>query len=88
MLITSITSINIINFFNDFIEVSLSKKHHCFRLLNLLKSTGVVLNFPVSNLSTLFFQMLKPPRTFFNLSKSSLYTLDFKLGKSSFFIQI
>ena len=41
-------------------------------LLNLLKLTGVVPNFPMSNLSTLISKLLKPPGTYFNLSVSNL----------------
>ena len=33
--------------------------------LRLLKSTGVISNFPTSNLSTLLFKLLKPLGTFF-----------------------
>ena len=47
-------------------------------LLSLLKSTGVVSNFPVCNLSTLVFKLLEPLGTFFNLSICNLYTLDSK----------
>ena len=50
-------------------------------LLSLLKSTGVVSNFPMSNLSALLFKLLG---TFFNLSMSNLSTSDFKLAKSVF----
>ena len=53
-------------------------------LLSLLKSTGVVSNFPMSNLSTLLFKLLKLLGTFFNLSISNLSTSDFKLAKSVF----
>ena len=53
-------------------------------LLGLLKSTGVVLNFAIVNLSTLLFKLLKPLGTFFNLSISNLSTLNFKLAKSVF----
>ena len=49
-------------------------------LLSLLKSTGVVSNFPISNLSSLLFKQLKPLGTYFNLSISHLFTLDFKLA--------
>ena len=53
-------------------------------LLSLLKSTGVVSNFPISNLSTLLFKRFKPLGTFLNLSISNLSTLDFKLAKLKF----
>ena len=53
-------------------------------LLSLLKSTGVVSNLPISNLSTLLFKLPKPLGTFFNLSISYLFTSDFKLAKSFF----
>ena len=43
-------------------------------LLSLFKSTEVVSNLPISNLSTLLFKLLKPLGTFFNLSISSLST--------------
>ena len=45
-------------------------------LLGLLKSTGVVLNFAIVNLSTLLFKLLKPLGTSFNLSISNLSTLN------------
>ena len=53
-------------------------------LFTLLKSTGVVSNFAISNLSTLLFKLLKLLGTFFNLSISNLSTADFKLAKSVF----
>ena len=55
-------------------------------LLSLLKSSGVVSNFPISNLSTLLFNLVKLVGTFFNLSTSNLSTLNFKLAKSTFLI--
>ena len=48
-------------------------------LFSLLKSTGVVSDFRISNLSNLLFKLLKPLGTFFNLSTS-----DFKLAESVF----
>ena len=51
-------------------------------LLSLLKSTGVVYNFPISNLSILPFKLLKPLGNFFNLSISNLSISHFKLAKS------
>ena len=45
--------------------------------LNLLKSTGAVSNFLISNLSTLLFKLLKPQVTFLNLSISNLSATDF-----------
>ena len=53
-------------------------------ILNLLKPTGVVSNFPISSLSTLLFKLLKLFGTIFNLSMSNLSTLDFKLAISIF----
>ena len=53
--------------------------------LNLIKSTGVVSNFPISNLSTLLFKLFRLVGRFFNLSISNLSTLDFKLAKSTVF---
>ena len=53
-------------------------------LLSSLKSTWVVANFPIPNLSTLVFELLKSLRIVFNLSISYLSTLDFKLAKSAF----
>ena len=53
-------------------------------LLSLLKSTGVVFNFPVSNLSTLLFKLLKLVGTRFNLSTTNLSTSAFNLTKSEF----
>ena len=47
-------------------------------LLSLLKSTGVVSNAPISNLSFLLFKLLKPIDTFLKLSISNLSTSDFK----------
>ena len=49
-------------------------------LLSLLKLTGVSSNLPISNLSTLFFKLLKPLDTFLNLSISNLSTSDIKLS--------
>ena len=53
-------------------------------LLSLLKSIGIVSNFPISNLSALLFKLLKPLGTFLNLSISNLFISDFKLAKSVF----
>ena len=53
-------------------------------LLSLLKLTGVVSNFPMSNLSTLLFKLFKLLGTFFNLPISNLSASDFKLAKSVF----
>ena len=53
-------------------------------LLSLHKSTGTVSNFPISNLSTLFFYLLKSLGAVFNLSTSILSTSAFKLTKSDF----
>ena len=53
-------------------------------LLSLLKSTGVVSNIPISNLSTLLLKIIKLVGTLFNLSISSLSTSVFKLTKSNF----
>ena len=53
-------------------------------LLNLLKSTGVVSNFTISNLSTLLFKLLKLAGTFINLSISNSSTSGFKLTRSDF----
>ena len=50
----------------------------------LLKSIGVVLNLPVSKLSTLLFKLIKSFGTFSNLSISDLLTFDFKVAKSIF----
>ena len=52
--------------------------------LSLLKSIGVVLNLPVSKLSTLLFKLIKSFGTFSNLSISNLLTFDFKVAKSIF----
>ena len=46
-------------------------------LLSLLKSTGVVSNFPIFALSTLLFKLLKALGTFFSLSISNLFMSDF-----------
>ena len=51
---------------------------------NLPKLTGAGTNLSTSNLSTLFFKLLKFLSTVFNLSISNLSTLDFKLAKSTF----
>ena len=53
-------------------------------LFSLLKSTGVISNFVISNSSTLFFKLLKLLGTFLNLSISNLSISDFKLTKSVF----
>ena len=50
-------------------------------LLSLLKSTGVVSNFPISYLSTSFFKLFKLVGTVFNLLLSNLSTSAFKLTK-------
>ena len=50
----------------------------------LLKSTGTGTSLSISNLSTLFFKLLKLLDTFFNLSIFTLSTSDFKLVKSVF----
>ena len=50
-------------------------------LLSLLKSTRVVSNCLIYNLSTLIYKSLKLIGTFFNLSISNLSTSDFKLAK-------
>ena len=55
-----------------------------FLTTSFFTTTGVVSNFPISNLSTSFFKLLKPLGTFFNLSIYNLSTLDFKLAKSTF----
>ena len=47
-------------------------------------STGVVFNFPISNLSTLLFKLLELVDKLFNLSISNLSTSVFKLTKSDF----
>ena len=47
-------------------------------LLSLLKSTGVVSNAPISNLSFLLFKLLKPIDTFLKSSISNWSTSDFK----------
>ena len=52
--------------------------------LILVRSTGVVSNFPIFILSILLFKLLNPPGTFFNLSISNLSTLNSKLAKSTF----
>ena len=52
--------------------------------LSLFKSTTVVSNLLISNLSTLFFKFLKTLVSFFNLSISNLSTSDFKLAKLVF----
>ena len=52
--------------------------------LSLLKSTEVVSNLPISNVSTLLFKLLKPLGSFSNLSKFNLSTSDFELARSSF----
>ena len=57
-------------------------------LLSLLESTGVVSNFPISILSTLFFKLLKLFGTFVILSISNLSTPDFKLAKSVFLAKL
>ena len=60
-------------------------QHHIFTtLFSLIKSTGVVCNFPRSNFSTLLFKFLKAAGTFFHLSSSNLYASDFELAKSVF----
>ena len=48
-------------------------------LLNLIKSTGTVINLSTSNLTTLLFKLFKLLDPFFNL-----LTSDFKVAKSSF----
>ena len=53
-------------------------------IISLLKSTGVLSNFPVSNLSTLTFKMLKALINWFNSSTSILSALDSKLTKLIF----
>ena len=53
-------------------------------LLSLLKSTGAVSNFTISNLSTLLFKLLKLVGTIFNLLISNLSTSVFKLTRSDF----
>ena len=53
-------------------------------LLSLLKSTGFVSNFAISNLSTLLFKLPKLLGIFLNLSLSNLTTSDYKLVKSVF----
>ena len=50
---------------------------------SLLKSTGVVSNLPIPNLSILPFKLFKPLGTFSNVSISNLSTSDFKLAKSN-----
>ena len=52
--------------------------------LSLLKSSGVVSNFLISNLSILLCKLLKPLGTYFNLSMPNLSTSDSKLAKSIF----
>ena len=49
--------------------------------LSLLKSTGRGTNLSTSYLSDLLFKLLKLVRTFFGLSISNLFTVDFKLAK-------
>ena len=53
-------------------------------LRSLIKSTGVVSNFPISNLSTLIFNWIKLLGKYFNLSKFSLSTWYFELAESVF----
>ena len=53
-------------------------------LLSLLKSTGIVSNFTISNLPTLFFKLLKLVGTFFNSPISNLLNSVFKLTRSDF----
>ena len=53
-------------------------------LFCLLKSNGVVPNFPISNLSTLLFKLFELVGTFLDLSISNSSTSDFKLAKSVF----
>ena len=53
-------------------------------LLSLIKSTGIVSNLPIHNLSTLLSELLKPLGAFFNLSTSNLSTSDYKLAKLVF----
>ena len=63
----------------------LSLTTSCFTtLLSLLKSTGVVTNFAISNLSTLLLKHLKLVGTLFNLSISNLLTSSFELSRSDF----
>ena len=50
----------------------------------MLKSTGIVPNFSISNLAALLFKLIKPLGTFFNLSISKLSTSYLKLAKSVF----
>ena len=50
----------------------------------MLKSSAVVFNFPMSNLSNVLFKLFKLIGTFFNSSMSNLSTSDFKLAKSVF----
>ena len=52
-------------------------------LLSLLKSTGVVSNFTISDLSNLPFKLLKLSELVFNLSLSILSISAFKLVKSN-----
>ena len=52
--------------------------------LSLLKSTGAVSNFTISNSSTLLFKLLKLEGSFFILSIYNLSTSTFKLTRSDF----
>ena len=52
--------------------------------LSLPKSTGVVCNLSISNLSTLLFKLLKSFGILSNLSISILSTFDLKVVKSTF----
>ena len=64
--------------------ISLFINKFIFYYKNLLKSTGVVSNLPISKLSNLLFKMFKPIGASSNLWTSNLLTFEFKLPKSNF----
>ena len=74
--------VNIIRNFNYHIVLSFFNKFIYTASISLLKSTGVVSNFPISNSSTSRFKLFKLLGTFFKLSISNLFASDFKLAES------
>ena len=78
------SSLNSVNFFNQFIIFSLLITSFFTTSLSLLKSAGAGSNLSTSNVSTLLFKLFKPVGVFSNFSISNLSTSDFKLAKSTF----
>ena len=69
-----------LTFFNQFIIFSLFNNFIFTRSISFLKSTVVVSNSPISDLSTLLFKRFKSLGTFSNLSISNLSTSYLKYG--------